>query len=80
MAASNAQAVAGIIKATNNDPLLTPQEAAAYLGVAEQSLANWRTTGRYQLTFVRVGTRMIRYRKSDLDAFIASGASTPSED
>jgi len=51
--------------------LLSRKEAAAYLGVAEQTLAIWKTTGRYSLPVVKIG-RLAKYRKSDLDAFIAS--------
>ena len=53
----------------------TPKEAAAYLGMKAQTLAVWRTTGRYCLPFVRVG-RSIRYRVSDLDAWMASRTAT----
>lgn len=49
--------------------LLTRREAAAYLGVAEQTLAVWKCTGRRLLPFVKIG-RLVRYRKTDLDAFI----------
>lgn len=51
--------------------LLTPEEAAAYLKTEERTLAVWRSTGRYQLPFVKVG-RCVRYKRTDLDAFIAS--------
>jgi excisionase family DNA binding protein len=49
--------------------LLTRREAAAYLGVEEQTLAAWKCTGRRSLPFVKIG-RLVRYRKADLDAFI----------
>ncbi len=49
--------------------LMSRREAAAYLGVAEQTLAIWKTTGRYSLPSVKVG-RLVKYRKIDLDAFI----------
>lgn len=51
--------------------LLTRREAADYLGVSEQTLAIWKCTGRYKLPYVKIG-RLVKYRKSDLDAFIAS--------
>lgn len=51
--------------------MMTREEAADYLGVRPQTLSVWATTGRYDLPFVRVG-RCVRYRLSDLDAFIAS--------
>lgn len=50
--------------------LLTRREAAAYLGVAEQTLAVWKCSGRYSLACIKIG-RLIRYRKCDLDEFIA---------
>ncbi len=49
--------------------LLTRREAAAYLGIAEMTLSIWKSTGRYNLPVVKVG-RLVRYKKSDLDAFI----------
>ena len=50
--------------------LLTRREAAAYLGVSEQTLAIWKCTGRYNLPYIKIG-RLVKYKKSDLDAFIA---------
>ena len=50
--------------------LLTRRQAAAYLGVAEQTLAVWKCLGRYHLPCVKIG-RIVRYRKADLDNFIA---------
>jgi excisionase family DNA binding protein len=54
---------------TAHSILLTRREAATYLGVAEQTLAVWKCTGRRSLPFVKIG-RLVRYRKVDLDAFI----------
>jgi excisionase family DNA binding protein len=51
--------------------LLTRREAAAYLGVAAQTLAIWQTTGRYRLPVVKVG-KLVRYRLADLDSFLTS--------
>lgn len=50
--------------------LLSRKEAAAYLGVAEQTLAIWKCTKRYDLPYVKIG-KLVKYKKSDLDAFIA---------
>jgi len=58
-----------------SDVLLTPTEAAQILGVREQTLAVWRTTGRYSLPFVRCG-RNIRYRSADLTAWLDSRTAT----
>nr|WP_226856670.1 helix-turn-helix domain-containing protein [Acidithiobacillus caldus] len=44
--------------------------ASTVLGVKPSTLANWRTTGRYALPFLKVG-RLVRYRTSDLAAWIA---------
>lgn len=45
--------------------LLDTATAAAALGLAPETLANWRVTGRYGLPFVRSG-RLPRYRVGDL--------------
>lgn len=51
---------------------LTRNEAAAYLGVAAKTLANWASTGRVAIPFYKVGRRAVLYRRSDLDAYLAS--------
>ena len=57
--------------------LLTREQAAAYLGLAPQTLAVWAITGRYSLPTIKVG-RCVRYRQSDLDAWLASRTVAPS--
>ena len=57
------------------DTLLSAADSAAYLNVAEQTLAVWRSTGRYALEFVKIGRRVM-YRQSVLDAFIAANSMT----
>jgi len=52
-----------------SDPLLTREQAAAYLGVSPATLGAWGLSGRYGLPFVKVG-RCCRYRRSDLDAWV----------
>jgi excisionase family DNA binding protein len=49
--------------------LLSRKEAAAYLGLTEQTLAVWKCTKRYDLPVVKIG-RLVKYKKSDLDKFI----------
>lgn len=49
--------------------LLTRKEAAQYLGISEGTLAVWACTKRYDLQMVKIG-RLVKYRLSDLDAFI----------
>ena len=49
--------------------LLSPVEAAQFLGVAPQTLAIWRCEKRYPLPYVKIGA-LVRYRLSDLEHFI----------
>jgi helix-turn-helix protein len=56
----------------NEDPLLTPEQAARRIGLKNPAtLAVWRSTKRYRLVYVRSG-RLIRYKTSDVDQFINS--------
>jgi hypothetical protein len=46
--------------------------AAQYLGgLSPRTLEVWRSTKRYALAYFKVG-RCVRYRKSDLDDFLAA--------
>ena len=61
---------AGIdIDALAGSALLKPQQAADALGVTVNTLAVWRSSGRYSLPFVKVG-RKVAYRVADLRLFI----------
>ena len=51
--------------------LLDEREAAKHLEVSDGTLSVWRSTGRYKLPFIKIG-RKVRYRRSDLDAWLAS--------
>lgn len=51
--------------------LLTPRQASEYLQVPVSTLAVWRCTGRVTLRFLKVGTRQVRYRREDIDAFLS---------
>ena len=57
-------------KVHQSKPYLTTREAAALLGFAPITLVTWRHASKGP-HFIRVG-RMIRYRRSDLDAFMTS--------
>lgn len=46
------------------------RRAAEVLGVKVSTLTNWRTTGRYNLPYIKVG-RLVRYRVADIAAWIA---------
>lgn len=49
--------------------LLKPIEVAEILGVSVETLNVWRATKRYPLPYIKSG-RLVRYRYSDLEAFI----------
>ena len=49
--------------------LLTPDQTAEILGVSSGTLSIWRTTGRWDLPFVKVGSRVM-YHPNDIQAFI----------
>lgn len=49
--------------------LLSRREAAAYLGVAEQTLSIWKCTGRQKLPYLKIG-KLVKYKMADLDAFL----------
>ena len=55
------------------EPLMEPPQAAAMLGIGVDTLAAWRHTGRVALPYVRIGGRLVRYRKADIEALIAAG-------
>ncbi len=59
--------------------MMTPQQAADYLGVNVQTLGIWRCTRRYPLSFVKVG-RKVCYRKADLDRFIQQRTENRADD
>jgi hypothetical protein len=50
--------------------ILTPEKAAAHLGVTVEQLAHWREAGRGPL-FISLINRSIRYLKSDVEPFAA---------
>ncbi len=51
------------------NPLMTPGEAAALMGVTAQTLRNWERRGH--LPAVRIGRRYVRHRLADLEALMA---------
>jgi predicted site-specific integrase-resolvase len=55
---------------TDPDPLLTPEAVAVRLTVKAKTLERWRATGDGP-PFVRVSRKVVRYRRQDLEAFIA---------
>ena len=55
--------------------LVTPNWVADKLEVTTKTLAVWRCEGRYNLPYIKVG-RLVRYRRSDVLAFLASRTRT----
>ncbi|MEE9234963.1 MAG: helix-turn-helix domain-containing protein [Candidatus Acidoferrales bacterium] len=62
--------------ATTLPRLLTPDDAAAAIGVCTATLSIWRCTKRYDLPYVRCG-RLIRYKEKDVADFIERRRVTP---
>jgi predicted site-specific integrase-resolvase len=52
-----------------NRTLLSSEETAHLLGISPGTLPVWRSTGRYDLPYVKCG-RCVRYRMEDIQAFI----------
>jgi excisionase family DNA binding protein len=49
--------------------LLTDAQVASFLAVESRTLREWRHTRG--LPYIRISSRVLRYRKSDLDAWLA---------
>lgn len=62
--------------ASEQQNTFTPRQAAQYIGVSDAALRLWRSEGRGP-RFFRAGEKLIRYRKSDLDAWIEARLSEP---
>lgn len=56
--------------------LVDERRAAEILGVRPNTLSVWRCTRRYDLPYVKVG-RTVRYRLTDLQAFIEQSTVRP---
>lgn len=49
--------------------LLDDNATAALLDVSPGTLSVWRSTGRYNLPFLKIG-RKVRYRRSDIETWL----------
>ena len=58
------------LRSTSGARLLRTEEAAALLGYTPRTLAVWRHRGEGP-PHVRINGRTVRYRRSDLEAWIA---------
>ena len=53
------------------DPYLSPRAAAEYIGLSKRTLARYVQSGRVQPC--RLNDRVLRFRRSDLDALLVGG-------
>lgn len=51
--------------------LMTPAQAATLLGVSTKTLATWRSTGRYSVPYIKVGSR-VRYPRKQLNDWLSA--------
>ena len=51
--------------------LLNNEQAAAHIGVEPSTLTVWRCTRRYQIPYLKIGSK-VRYRREDLDRWLES--------
>jgi excisionase family DNA binding protein len=49
--------------------LLSTEQAAEFLDTRPNTLEVWRSTGRYNLRYVKIG-RNVRYKQEDLEEFL----------
>ena len=52
------------------DQLWDEKTVARHLGIAPKTLRAWRTAGS-NLPFVKLNGRLVRYRRSDVEAFVS---------
>ncbi len=55
--------------------LLTPKECAALPKIEPQTLSKWRMAGRGPV-FFRLSTKALRYRRTDVEAFLEQSSSS----
>ncbi|MHB1895425.1 MAG: helix-turn-helix transcriptional regulator [Metallibacterium sp.] len=56
--------------------MLAEREVAKILALTVSTLRNWRVRGGGP-AYVKIGARAVRYRESDLEAFIDAGLREP---
>jgi predicted site-specific integrase-resolvase len=61
------------------DDLLDERDVAKVLKVSIRTVARWRRAGAVKIPFAPLGTRMIRYKRSDVQAFIDAGRQDASD-
>ena len=56
--------------AAHSKLLLTPKEAAEFLGIPSGTLAQWRSQRRGP-PYIKLEERLVRYRRSDLEEYLS---------
>lgn len=56
------------------DAMMRPEDAAKFIGVHPKTLGRWRVAGAGGPPWVRLSERIIRYRASDLSAWLDAKA------
>lgn len=57
--------------------VLRPRDVEREYGIPEQTLANWRSTGRGP-AFIRVSPRMVAYERAAIERWLSSRRVEPS--
>ena len=61
----------------DKDEPFNTKQAAAYIGIDERTLEGWRYRNQVGPRFRRYSARVVRYMRSDLDAWMERCAVTP---
>jgi excisionase family DNA binding protein len=59
----------GAVQAAPPTKLLTTDDVARLTGLSPETLAQWRWLKK-EIPFVRLGKKCVRYRQSDIDAWV----------
>lgn len=59
--------------ASSPEPFVDINAVARHLGVARQTVENWKCAGK-KLPTHRITRKVVRYRLSEIDAWVAAGA------
>jgi excisionase family DNA binding protein len=66
------EALAAVSDIAERREWFAPDEAGEYLRISEKTLENLRAQGRGP-AFCRIGNRLVRYRRADLDSWLEAG-------
>ena len=56
---------------TERNGFMDEEAAAKFLGVKPGTLSVWRSSGKYNLPFMKIG-HLVRYKQTDLEDWMAS--------